>query len=296
MILVTAASGMFGSAVVRGLSAAGMSVRATARDLGSLQSLAGPGVELVAADMDDPAALDPLMEGIGRVLVNAPMDKEKEKRERAVIDAMVRAGNDAQIVLLTGGVQHDDALGDAGRAIEAAMRDSGLPWAIVGPQTVMESNFYPWRPAIQNANAIIACCGDAKIGFVALQDVADAFVAVLTQSVEQNEGREYIITGPEAVTWSDAAESATRALGRPIAFDDMSRDDFRAMMISWGAFTDDTVDIGIMFHQDAFREGKAARVTDDFTTLTGRPGTTVDQWWQQNAEHFLTPLKEGERF
>ena len=107
---------------------------------------------------------------------------------------------------------------------------------------------------------------------MALQDVADAFVAVLTQSAEQNDGREYIITGPEAVTWSDAAESATRALGRPIAFDDMSRDDFRAMMISWGAFT------------------------DDFTTLTGRPGTTVDQWWQQNAEHFLTPLKEGERF
>ena len=294
MILVTAASGMFGSAVVRQLTTAGVPVRATSRDLDSLQPLAAPGVELVAADMDDPTALDPLMDGVDRVLVNAPMDTNKEARERNVIDAMVRAGHNAQIVLLTGGVQHDDALGDAGRAIEGHMRDSALPWTIVGPQTVMESNFYPWRTAIQQANAIIACCGDAKIGFVARDDVAAAFVAVLTQSVEQNAAREFIITGPEAVTWSDAAAAASRALGRTITFNDMSRDDFRAMMISWGAFTDDNVDIGIMFHQDAFREGKAARVTDDFTTLTGRPATTIDEWWQQNAEHFLTPLKEGE--
>ncbi|MFZ4805369.1 MAG: NAD(P)H-binding protein [Synechococcus lacustris] len=289
MILVTAASGMFGSAVVRALSTAGLPVRASSRNIASLQGLAAPGVELVAADMDDPASLGPLLAGVDRVLVNAPMDSAKESRERNVIEAMQRAGNNAQIVLLTGGVQHDDALGDAGRAIEAVMRNSGLPWTIVGPQSVMESNFLPWRTAVQQENAIIACCGDAKIGFVALQDVADAFVAVLTQPIEQNQGREYIITGPEAVSWSDAASAASRALGRPIALDDMDRADFRAMMINWGAFTDDTVDIGIMCHQDAFREGKAARISQDFTTLTGRPATTIEQWWQQYAEHFLTP-------
>ena len=78
MILVTAASGMFGSAVVRQLAAAGIPVRATSRDLDGLQTLAAPGVELVAADMDDPASLDPLMVGVDRVLVNAPMDTSKE--------------------------------------------------------------------------------------------------------------------------------------------------------------------------------------------------------------------------
>ena len=143
-------------------------------------------------------------------------------------------------------------------------------------------------------SAVVRQLSAAGIPVRATSRDLDSLQTLAAPGVEQNADREFIITGPAAVTWSDAAAAASRALGRTITFNDMSRDDFRAMMISWGAFTDDNVDIGIMFHQDAFREGKAARVTDDFTTLTGRPATTIDEWWQQNAEHFLTPLKEGE--
>lgn len=292
MILVMAASGMFGSAVVRGLVKAGAPVRATSSRLDSLQMLSGPGVELVAADMDDPASLDTLMDGVTRIFVNAPMDDKKEAREKNVIAAAVRSGQRPHLVLLTGGVQHDDALGDAGRAIEQAMRDSGLPWTIVGPQTVMESNFYPWKESIQRQNAIVACCGDAPIGFVALADVAGAFVTVLTSTGVDHVGKTYIITGPDTATWDDVAAGASRALGRTIAYVDMPRAEYRSMMIQWGAFTEQNVDIGIMMHQDAFRAGKAALVNDDYQMLTGKPAMSVAAWWEQHADFFLAPTQE----
>ena len=160
MILVMASTGMFGRPVVESLAKRGLSVRATGRSEKALATLNAPGAELVPADMDDPSTLLKLMNGVDKVLVNAPMDDRKEVREKNVIEAMIRTGNQAKIVLLTGGVEHDDALGEAGLATEKLMRSSGLPWTVVGPQTVMESNFKPFRELIQSESMLgnYCCC------------------------------------------------------------------------------------------------------------------------------------------
>ena len=286
MILVMGSTGMFGRPVVEGLAKAGLPVRATARTEKALTALDAPGAELVPADMDDPSTLLPLMNGVDKVLVNAPMDAQKERRECNVIEAMLRSGNGARIVLLTGGVQHDDDLGKAGLATETCMRSSGLPWTVIGPQTVMETNFMPFRDLIQSDSMLLSCVGQAKIGFVALRDVTDAFITVLASSPEAHIGCEYVITGPEAVTFEDVAAAATDALGRSITYQDMPRDQFRNLMVAEAGFNEDNVDIEVMCHLDAFRAGKATCITDDLTTLTGQQPTSVKQWWAENADFF----------
>ena len=286
MILVMASTGMFGRPVVEGLAKMGVPVRATGRSEEALATLDAPGAELVTADMDDPSSLVKLMSGVDKVLVNAPMDHRKEIRERNVIEAMTRSDNGAQIVLLTGGVEHDDALGEAGLTVEKAMRSSGLPWTVIGPQTVMESNFKPFRELIQAGNMLISCVGDAHVGFVALRDVTKSFITVLTSSVEAHVGCEYVITGPEAVTFTDVAAAASDALDRQIVYQDIPRDEFRQLMLTEAGFTESNVDIGVMCHLDAFRAGQAARITQDFMSLTGEKSTTLIQWWIQNASFF----------
>ena len=287
MILVMAATGMFGRPVVEGLAKRGLPVRATARSEQALAELKAPGVELVPADMDDPSTLDKLMNGVDQVLVNAPMDDKKEERERNIIEAMIHAGNGARIVLLTGGVDHDDLLGEAGLATERLMRSSGLPWTVVGPQTVMETNFKPFRELIQSENMLMSCVGESKIGFVALQDVTEAFITVLASSASAHIGREYVITGPEAVTFVDVASAATAALRRSIRYQDMPRDVFRNLMLTEAGYTEADVDIEVMCHLDAFRAGKATRITRDFTNLTGKQPRSIRQWWLENAHFFL---------
>ena len=294
MILVMASTGMFGRPVVERLAQRGLSVRATGRSEKALATLDAPGADLVTADMDDPSSLLQLMHGVDKVLVNAPMDDRKEVRERNVIEAMIRAGNGAQIVLLTGGVEHDDALGQAGLATERLMRSSGLPWTVVGPQTVMESNFKPFRELIQTESTLMSCVGDAKVAFVALQDVTEAFVNVLDSSADTHVGCEYVITGPVSVTFKDVAAAATEALGRPITYQDMPRDVFRNLMITEAGFTEADVEIEVMCHLDAFCAGKAARTTNDFTILTGKKSTSVQQWWIENADFFCSTPSQPE--
>ena len=288
MILVMASTGMFGRPVVEGLAKSGLPVRATGRSEQALAALDAPGAELIPADMDDPSSLLQLMEGVDMVLVNAPMDDQKEIREKNVIEAMIRSGNGAKIVLLTGGVEHDDALGEAGLATERLMRSSGLPWTVVGPQTVMETNFKPFRELIQSESMLLSCVGEAKVGFVALEDVTDAFIAVLKSSKELHIGCEYVITGPEAVSFGDVAAAATEALDRQIIYQDMPRDEFRKLMVTEAGFTESNVEIEVMCHLDAFRAGKAARITDDFMRLTGKKSKSVREWWVANADFFLS--------
>ena len=287
MILVMASTGMFGRPVVEGLAKRGMPVRATGRSEAALTSLNARGAERVVADMDDPSTLAKLMSGVDKVLINAPMDDRKEQRECNVIEAMIRSGSEATIVLLTGGVQHDDALGQAGKATERFMRSSGLPWTIVGPQTVMETNFKPFRELIQSESMLISCVGSANVGFVALDDVTDAFVSVLSSSTDDHVGCEYVITGPEAVSFNDVACAASDALNRCITYQDMPRDAFRALMISEAGYSEAVVDIEVMCHLDAFRAGKAARVTSDFKKLTGKDSKSICQWWIENSAFFL---------
>lgn len=288
MILVMASTGMFGRPVVEGLAKRGLPVRATGRSEKTLATLDAPGAELIPADMDDPSTLDKLMNGVDKVLVNAPMDDQKEVREKNIIEAMIRSGNGPKIVLLTGGVEHDDALGETGLATERLMRSAGLPWTIVGPQTVMESNFKPFRELIQSDNMLMSCVGKAKVGFVALENVTDAFITVLESSKESHVGCEYVITGPEAVSFEEVATAATEALDRRITYQDMPRDEFRNLMITEAGFTESYVDIEVMCHLDAFRAGKATRITDDFTRLTGKKSKSVKKWWIENSDFFLS--------
>ena len=286
MILVMASTGMFGRPVVEGLAKRGLPVRATGRSEKALSTLDAPGAELILADMDDPSTLLQLMRGVDKVLVNAPMDDKKEARVSNVIKAMIQSGHGAKIVLLTGGVEHDDALGRAGLATERLMRSSGLPWTVVGPQTVMETNFKPFRELIQSDNMLLSCVGSAKIGFVALEDVTNAFINVLASPKEAHCGNEYVITGPEAVSFEDVATAATEALDRRITYQDMPRDEFRKLMLAEAGFTEENVEIEVMCHLDAFRAGKAARITNDFTNLTGKKPKSVREWWIANADYF----------
>lgn len=95
---------------------------------------------------------------------------------------------------------------------------------------------------------------------VAADDVARAAAAVLT--TDRHGGRNYELTGPEALTYAEIAERLSRALGRPVAYTDLPEADYRQMMIDQAGIPEDQVDMAVMYHFHAFREGWADLVTD----------------------------------
>lgn len=288
MILVTGATGMFGSRIVAELASQGLTVGAMGRSAKRLSSVVAPGVRAVVADMDDPPSLGPALAGVDVAFLVTPMDQRIAVRERAFIDAAKEAGI-PRVVKLYGAVRHrGDALDALHLEALAHLRACGLRWSVVSPQSVMETNLYPQAQAIKETGALWGSAGQGKVGLVAADDCARAAAAVLT--TEGHDGENYEITGPEALTFSQVAEKVGRAIGKQVVYNDLPEDQFAQLLVETAGMTEEQVELGVLVHFRAFRRGDADLVTDTYQRLTGEPPTSLDAWLAQHAGVFSSSI------
>jgi uncharacterized protein YbjT (DUF2867 family) len=284
VILVTGATGMFGSRVAREAAARGAKVRGLLHSPGKGAKLAEEGIEPVVGDLDRPETLAAALDGVERVFLVTPMDNRVAERESGVIAASKDAGVE-QVVKLHGAVRHrGDPLDQQHQAAIEALKSSGLAWTIFSPQTVMETNLLSQAEAVKQTGAIWGSAGDGRVGLVAADDCGRAGGVVLT--TDGHEGREYAITGPAALTFTEIAEVLTRALGRPVAYNDLADADYKALLVEQAGMTAEEAEIGVLLHFRAFKRGDGDLITDDYQRLTGQPPTTLEAWATANAQAF----------
>jgi uncharacterized protein YbjT (DUF2867 family) len=111
-----------------------------------------------------------------------------------------------------------------------------------------------------------------------------AAVAAVVVTEDGHDGRTYLLTGPEAITYHEAAEQLSAALGRPIEFvnvpDAVARDGMvQAGLPAW--FADQLV---ILWQQ--LRRGAASTPTDVVRVLTGREPRSVADFVRDHAAAF----------
>ncbi len=155
IIAVTGATGRQGSAVTRHLARAGFRVRALSRDPSGKKAaaVAGPGVDLVRADMDQVASLEEAFAGVHGVYSVQNFHVVGATREIAQGRNVADAAKTAQVQHL---VQASAGTGQRGTGIpsweskltiEDYHRSLGLPWTILRPMAFMElmtdKTFFP---------------------------------------------------------------------------------------------------------------------------------------------------------
>jgi uncharacterized protein YbjT (DUF2867 family) len=101
---------------------------------------------------------------------------------------------------------------------------------------------------------------------VAQDDVAAAVTAVLLDPAP-HEGRTYSLTGPEALTLTEAAATMSRSLGRRYTFVDETVEEAYASRASYGA-PGWQLDAWVSTYT-AIASGELAGVTGDVERLTG---------------------------
>jgi uncharacterized protein YbjT (DUF2867 family) len=275
---------MFGGGVTAHLAEGGAPVRAMAHSQERADQLACPGVEPVVADMDRPETLDPALKGIDTVFLVSPMDERVQVRERNVLEAAQRAGV-GRIVKLYGAVQHHgDALGSLHDASVEAIKESGLEWALLSPTSVLETTLLSMIPWIESVGALVASAGDGKVAHVAADDVARAGAVVLAERDEN--GRNYVITGPELLSLAQVAEILSRVTGRSIPYNDLSDQELEKVLVDEAGMTPQQAEIGVIGHFRAWRNGDAEAHTDTFRELTGQSPTTVEEWVSAHRDTF----------
>jgi uncharacterized protein YbjT (DUF2867 family) len=221
-IVVTGATGRQGGAVARRLLADGWRVRAVTRDPASRRAhaLGALGIEVVRADMADPAALLPVFRGAHAVFsVQNPSiaGAEGERRQgKAVADAAQRAAVRHLVYASAGpGVPATGILQwDVKLEIEAHMGRLGLPVTVLRPMALMELMTDPsFYPAASTWNAMPKLAGaDTPIPWIAAADVGAA-AAVAFADPDRFVGRELRLAS-DVKSLAECASIHRRVMGK----------------------------------------------------------------------------------
>ena len=264
MILVTGATGTTGSEVVKQLSAKGARVRSLVRDLKKAAGLRGPAIELVQGDMSQPATLDAALQGVDRVYLVSSAHPRQVELQGNVIEASKRAGV-RHIVKLASMETSLDSPASFTRMhaqTERQLEASGIAYTHLHPTLFMQS-FLRYNPTIKSEGAIYAPFKDGGVGMVDARDVASVAVAALTE--DGHYAQTYDITGPEALSFGDAAGIFSEVLGKPVRYVDVPPAAARKSMLEAGI--EEWLVNDLLSLMAYFSTGQAAVVTSTIASV-----------------------------
>jgi uncharacterized protein YbjT (DUF2867 family) len=274
-ILVTGATGSLGRAMVAVLKAKGFAVRAAARNPAKLAF--PPGVTTVAFDYTNRASHAPALAGIeGLVLISPPLDPEVPAKVNPVIDAAKAAG--IRHIVMVSAIGVDAVEGAPLRLVERHLMASGVPYTILRPNFFMENFSTGFLAPMVKGGGIYLAAENAKTSFISVADIA-AVAAVAFQ--EGLAGKEYTLTGPEALDHTAVTALISQATGKTVAYHAIPEEAMLAGMRGAGMPESAVQYAGMLY--GATRAGYTAGVTPQVETLLKRKPTTFATFAQQST-------------
>jgi uncharacterized protein YbjT (DUF2867 family) len=275
VILVTGATGNAGGAVVRALVNAGEPVRALVRAANRAPLPAG--VDAVVGDLNEPATLAPHIDGVTAAFLLSGYEGLEE-----TLASMRRAGVERIVLLSSSAAPHGDLTNAVARyhiLSERAVRESGLGWTFLQPNTFM-SNTFQWLPQLRRGDVIRAPFPDVRVATIDPDDIGAVAAAALTS--DAHAGRAYRLSGPESLTPADRVAILADVLGRELRFEGQSDEEARAEMSE--AMPAEYVDAFFRFFVDGDVDESA--VVPTVQEVTGRPPRSFEEWARAHADAF----------
>jgi uncharacterized protein YbjT (DUF2867 family) len=277
MILVTGASGTVGSEVVKVLVADGVRFRAGYR---TRPQNIPEAVDSVALDYGQPETIPPALAGVDTVFLLSNM----VDLERKVVDEAKRAGIQRIVkVSVFGAAEEGFTFARWHRAVEKHIEASGVPWTFLRPAGFMQKIFNYMGETIRKESAFYTASGATGAGaHIDARDIGAVAARVLTG--KGHEGKAYDLTGPEVLTYDQAAEILSRAVGRTIKHVSITPEQLKQGALAMG-MTEDYVDALVDLDR-AYATGTLTAVTPTVKQLTGRDPIRFEQFAKDYADKF----------
>lgn len=277
MILVTGATGNIGPNVVRSLLASGIAVRAGIH----VQPLDMDGIETCTIDFDMPETLPSALEGVDSLFLLS----SEVAHEEAMVAAAREAGI-ARIVYVSSFRADADAflVGQLHRRIELQIEASGMQWTFLRPNYLMQNFLWLMADDIRKDDAFYDSIGDAQVSCFDARDVGPAVATVLTEP--GHVGKAYDLSGPEAISYHDAAAILSDTLGRSIRYVQVDDEEYRGRLKAKGIpphYVDFLVDVNRVAREGGTNDHV---VTTAFQEITGSPPNSFARFCRDHAGHF----------
>lgn len=246
MILITGATGLTGSAVVREFVRQGRPARVLVRNPAKIHALAAsPGIEVVHADLLAPDTLPPALNGVATAVLISSADDRMVDAQCNLIDAALAAGV-TRIVKVSGLGPDLDSPFRFGRyhaQVEQHLQASAVEWTLLRPSQFMQT-YYREVPTMLADGTFAQPLGSTRLAPVDVEDVAK--VAYATAVTGGHASKAYDMTGPQALTMTEICEVLSSVVGRRIRYVDIDPQEKRKRLIDAGIpsrFADDLADL-----------------------------------------------------
>jgi len=283
MIFVTGASGNVGQAVVDQLSRGQIPYRTGARRPDTISP--SPGAEVVAFDFLNPDTYQPAVAGCEAVFLLRPPAISNTKQTLNVFIEVAREAGVKQVVFVSVAGAADQPWVPH-HAVEQHLKNGPPSWTILRPGFFAQNLGDAYRDDIVNDHRLYVPAGEGNVAFIDARDIAAAAVIALTD-LTPHAGQSYTLTGPQAVSFNDVANSLTQELNRPIRYEAASLLGYvrhlRKRHMPWGQVVVQTI-----LHR-GLCYGEAEEVTDTLGNLLGRSPLTIADYIRDHRDLWLQP-------
>ncbi len=257
-ILVVGASGTVGAELVRILKADGYNVRKTTSkkpaDASSVQ------VNLATGE-----GLRDAFEGIDKAFLLSPPGYADQYQILLPLIQEAKRRELKKVVLMTSMVANPAEMSPMRKA-ELELEKSGLNYNIVRPNWFMQNFSTFWVHGIKGQGKIQLPAGQAKASFIDARDISAVVAKLLTSTEFEN--RSFDITGPQDLTYSDAATEISTATGKKVVYEDIDPQILRNGLVGAGIPADYSDFLIKIFGFS--REGFSAEVKSTVKQILGR--------------------------
>jgi len=227
MILVTAATGHLGTAIIGNLlqNLPAGKIAGLVRDDKKAAKLAGLGISLRKGDYHDAASLNAAFQGVDTlVFISSGSTEDRVGQHRNVVNAAKTNG--VKHIIYTSVLKSSEALKFLPAIdhyhTENLLKETGVPYTIFRNTFYIEVLPMMMGGALQTGQWYYAA-GDAKANFAARADMAEA-IANVAAAPASHANKIYEITGNQSYTFNEIAGIVSQVVGKKISYVPVSLD------------------------------------------------------------------------
>ena len=264
-ILVIGALGNVGAEVVKHVLAKGGTVRAADIDIRKIKERFGDSVESVRFDFTDSTTYAAAFQGVKKMFYMRPPHLTNIQRDmNPSMDAAKQAGVSYVVFLSLIGIENAKYVPHY--KVETHLHRINLQTTFLRCSFFMQNLNTTHCKEIKERNEIFVPVGNAKTSFIDARDIGAVAATILTE--EGHVGKNYDLTGSEALDYWEVTRIMSEVLGRKIVYRNPNPFYFLIETIRRGTpFMFALVQMGLY---TSTRFGMAENITREVENLTGR--------------------------
>ena len=286
MILVTGATGNFGSKAIAHLLNKGVAAKdiaALVRSEENSQFLKEQGVNVRIGDYSDIDSMVKAFEGVNKLLLVSSSDRGAiENRTKQHINAITAAKEaNVQHIIYTSfvrknGFENSAIAGFQNSHLESEkfLKESGLTYTILQNGIYQEMILAFTGAKVAETGTILFPAQDGKASWILREELAEAAVNVLTTKGHEN--KTYNLTNNTAVGFKQIAAYISEALSKEVNYSSPAVEEFKAILEKSGV-PEMYIGMFIMWGTGV-AEGMMDLEDNTLETLLGRKPTSVNQF------------------